>query len=143
MAIALNLDDGKFGAMEVVILDPNANADHCYPTFEDFKNAVTNNCESAEDYFKTSRGYLIEADASGGKVNGQAIWQFPFKRMETVDYQGRNLISWNNNVMTITRNNNSVIYNFNNWQIYDGTSSGDFIAPAAPLNISLTADGKP
>lgn len=143
VAIALNLDADRFGAMEVVILDPNANSDHCYASFEDFKNAVKNNCELTENYFKTSRGNIIEADLNGGRINGQPIWQFPFKRMETVDYQGRNLISWNNNVMTITKNNQSMVYDFNNWECSDINGSGDFIAPAPPANIAIFPSDSP
>jgi hypothetical protein len=69
--------------------------------------------------FRTSRGYVIEQGESGGNVNGQPIWSFPFKRIETIDYHGNKLISWNNNVMTVSKNNKTIVYDFNNWEYYD------------------------
>jgi len=143
VAIALRLDSGRIGAMEVVIIDPNVSAAHCYPTFEDFKNAVRNNCELTKYYFVTSRGNMIEPGNNGGTVNGQPIWQFPFKRMETIDNQGRKLIAWDNNIMTITENNKRIVYDFNNWEFDDSDQNGDYIAPAPPQSVSVLPDGLP
>lgn len=142
VAIALRIDESRLGAMEVAIIDPNVNADHCYPTFQDFKNAVRNNSDLTENYFRTSRSHVIEVSESGGKVNGQPIWNFPFKRIETIDYLGNKLISWNNNVMTVSKKNKTIIYDFNNWECYDSENPGDIIPPAPPVNLSVTPSGK-
>ena len=143
VAIALRIDNRRTGAMEIVIIDPTVNADHCYPSFQDFKDAVRNRCELTKNYFRTSRGYVIEASENGGKVNGQPIWKFPFKRMETVDYRGNKLITWDNNVMTVYKKDITLIYDFNNWEYCDGKRDGDFISPAPPVNVSITPVGKP
>lgn len=138
VAIALRIDMDRTAAMEVVIIDPTVNAELCYPSFQDFKNAVNNNCELNANYFRTSRGHVIESNENGGKVNGQPIWNFPFRRMETIDYRGKKLISWNNNVMTISKNNKTLVYDFNNWEIRDYKDSGDVIPPAPPINLFIT-----
>jgi hypothetical protein len=143
VAIALRLDDGKLGALEVVIIDPNINADHCYPSFQDFQDAVNRNCAITDNSFKTSRGYLIEGNASGGKVNGQPIWTFPFKRMETVDYRGNKLISWQNNIMIVKKNNDEIVYDFNNWKFYDSGFTGDISAPSPPSSLSISPGTNP
>jgi len=143
VAIALRIDNRRTGAMEVVIIDPHVNADHCYPSFQDFKNAVTNNCDLTENYFRTSRGNMIEANESSGKINGQPIWNFPFQRIATVDYQGNKLITWDNNVMTVSKNNQQIIYDFNNWKYYDSDNSSDLVPPAAPMNVSVRPVGLP
>lgn len=137
VAIALRLDDGKTGAMEVVIIDPNSSSDHCYPSFQEFQTAVNQNCVITDYSFKTSRGDVIEGSASGGKVNGQPIWTFPFKRMETVDYRGNELISWQNNIMVIKKNNDQFVYDFNNWEFYDSGFPGDIVPPAPPANVQI------
>jgi len=143
VAITLRIDNSRTGAMEVVIIDPNANADHCYPSFQDFKDAVMNHCDLTKDYFRTSRGYVLEASENGGKVNGQSIWTFPFKRMETIDYRGNKLISWNNNVMTVSKDNKTIVYDFNNWEYYDSENPTDIIPPAPPVSLSVSPTGRP
>ena len=143
VAVALRIDNSRTAAMEVVIIDPNVNADHCYPSFQEFKDAVRNRCELNANYFRTSRGYVIDTSVSGGKVNDEPIWNFPFKRMETIDYRGNKLISWNNNVMTISKNNKTLVYDFNNWKFYDSMISGDFVSPVPPVNVLITPGEKP
>lgn len=143
VAIALRLDENRTGAMEVVIIDPNANADHCYPSVTAFKNAVENSAELTSNYFRTSRGYVIEPSETGGKVNGQPIWSFPFPRMKTIDYRGRTLISWHDNVMTVARDNRAIIYDFNQWKYSTSNSGIDTIAPKAPTNLLVTPANHP
>lgn len=143
VAIALRIDESRIGGLEVVIIDPTVTSDHCYPTFQAFKEAVTNRCDLTENYFRTSRGHVIEANETGGKVNGQPIWNFPFKRMETIDYRGNSLIAWNNNVMIISKGNRSIVYNFNKWEYDDSENPGDFTPPAPPVNISVSIIGGP
>ena len=139
VALALRLDSGKLGGLEVVIIDPNVDADHCYPSFQAFQEAVHKNCVVTDNSFKTSRGYVIEGNSSGGKVNGQPIWTFPFKRMETVDYRGNKMISWQNNIMIVSKNNVEHVYDFNNWKFYDSGFPGDITPPAVPTNVLLKA----
>lgn len=142
VAIALRIDESRIGALEVVIIAPNVNAEHCYPSFQAFKDAVINQSDLTKDFFRTSRGNVIEASDAGGKANGQPIWNFPFKRMETTDYLGNKLISWNNNVMTVSKNDKTIIYDFNNWEYDDSENPGDFVPPAAPVNLTVTPGGR-
>ncbi len=143
VAIALRVDKSWNGAMEVVIIDPASNSDHCYPSFEDFQEAVRNQCDLTENYFRTSRGIVIEASGSGGKADGKPLYNFPFKRMETTDYQNSKLISWKNNVMTISRKNNTFIYDFNNWEHYNSENPVDYTAPSAPTSVSVSLSEAP
>ena len=53
------------------------------------------------------------------------------------------LISWKNNVMRVTKNNQSMVYDFNNWEYSNADGSGDFIAPAPPENIFISPLEKP
>ncbi len=143
VAIALRLDDNRTGAMEVVIIDPEANAEHCYPSFSSFKDAVQNRAQLTADYFRTSRGHIIEASENGGSVDGQPIWNFPFPRMETIDYQGKKLIAWHNNIMTVSKNHRTIRYDFNNWTYSASKNAGDMVAPQPPTNLLITPSNNP
>ncbi len=142
VAIALRIDDDRTGAMEVAIIDPNAVADHCYSSFAAFKDAVQNHALLTADYFRTSRGHVIEASDPGGKINGQSIWNFPFPRMETIDYRGKKLISWRNNIMTVARDQQSIVYDFNKWS-YTSKNVLDAEAPKPPANLLVTPSNRP
>ena len=100
-----------------------------YPSFDAFKTAVSNNASLSSGVFTTSRGDVLQfsSSVSGGLVNGQPIWSFPFERMEAETSLGK-LIDWNSNEMTVSKNGLACSYDFNNW-IYSGDGCGSTLPP--------------
>ncbi len=129
VAIALNIRD-RAQALEVVTIGVD------YNSFDDFQNAVLGKngyigAELFSHYFKTSKGDIItdtrKSGVVGGTVNNKPIWNFPFPRMETIygygDKTAGKLITWNNKVMTVAKNDLTCRYDFNNWT-YSGNGCG-------------------
>ncbi len=103
-----------------------------YADYSAFQSAVTGAGGSScgNDSFKTSRGDVINDDDFAGRLSpGDA--SFPFDRMGTWDGNGNQIIDWNNNVMTVTLEGNSLTYNFNNW-----TSSSTTGGNQPPVSIN-------
>jgi hypothetical protein len=110
-----------------------------YPDYGSFKEAVL----SKEG---TSQGDKIRKDSSTGKtlVNGTPIEELipglvvPFDRLETIDHQGKKLVDWNNNVMTLSKHGQSCVYNFNTWEF--SPACGGSIE--VPIDEDVNQDGQ-
>ncbi len=128
-AIALMMTESR-SALEVAIIGVD------YPSFDAFQSAVLNNAEVANGYFKTSRGDVLQysSSISGGLVNGEPIWAFPFDRMETDSSLGK-LIDWNSGMMTVSKNGLTCSYDFRNW-IYSGNGCGSDL-PQVPTFMDV------
>ena len=133
-------------AMEIVVIDDVVTGEHVYRSFQAFKDAVIVNAELTGSYFVTSRGHRIEAGGVAGLVDGKEIWETPFPRMETIDYRGNYIISWqdapNIGVMTVSKHGLSCTYDFSNPKSWttsgNGCESGDL--PAATTFIDVPVD---
>lgn len=106
-----------------------------YQTWADFKSAVRSRAVLESDFYQTSTGARIgQNDYSGlNRVNDRS---FPFKRMETIDYQGRQIIRWDRGVMTLTKNGQSLVYDFNNWN--QSATDADVTPPSAPRGVKIS-----
>ena len=121
VALAIKID-GKVAALEVVIIS-NETAEHCYPSFQAFQDAVNQNSILTSTYFKTSRSIIIGSNQ---------LWEFPFNRIETIDNSETYLIRWESgNKMKI----NDLTYDFNNWTI--SSFGKDVNPPNSPTNIRI------
>lgn len=105
-----------------------------YANWTEFKNAVKNNAELTDSYFVTSKNARIESGDNCG-LNQPGDCNFPFERMETVDHRGNVMLSWNNNVMTVSRHGETVTYDFNNWTFQESPASPDSNPPTPPEGI--------
>jgi hypothetical protein len=121
-AIALMMTSSR-SALEVAVIGVD------YPSFDAFKTAISNNASLSSGVFTTSRGDVLQfsSSVSGGLVNGQPIWSFPFERMEAESSLGK-IIDWNSNEMTVSKNGLTCSYDFNNW-IYSGNGCGSELPP--------------
>ena len=74
----------------------------------------------------TSKGVKIGSNTNGDTlVNDQAVYNYPFKRLETIDNKGDYIIKWNNKVMTLNKHGKTCVYNFNNWTASEDCGGGD------------------
>jgi len=105
-----------------------------YPSWTEFKNAVKNNAVLTDSYFITSRQDRIDNNDRCG-LNQPGDCSFPFERMETVDHRGNMIVSWNNNVMTVSRHGETATYNFNNWTFQEAPATPDFNPPEPPNGV--------
>ncbi len=113
--VILELDaDGSF--LEVAIQGVD------YPNMEAFKQAFIGGAT-------TSHGDVLSKSGSTGEVlvNGQPAYDYPFDRLETIDYQGNYIIEWDQKVMTVSRHGLTCSYDFNAW-----TYQGDCGAASPP-----------
>ena len=121
VALAIKIN-GKVAAIEVVIISDEM-ADHCYPSFQAFQTAVNQNSALSDTNFKTSRSIIIDSNQ---------IWNFPLKRIETIDNNDTYLIKWESgNKMRI----GNLIYNFNNWTL--SSQEEDIVPPNSPTNVRI------
>lgn len=89
-----------------------------YASYGAFKDAVKKNASLTYNSYTTSKGVTIgKTDYCGLYSPGDC--SFPFDPYETESSAGK-LIDWKNDVMTVTKNGLSCVYNFNNW-----TTSGN------------------
>ncbi|MFQ5706552.1 MAG: hypothetical protein ACE5HO_03835 [bacterium] len=111
-----------------------------YATWSVFKNAIKSNALLADDYYRTSRGTKISSNDYCG-LDSPGDCNFPFKRMETIDNQGNKIVSWNNNIMTVTRHGQTAIYDFNNWTFNENYQDAVPGPPAAPVGVTVKSSG--
>ena len=113
--VILSLDSGG-SFLEVAIQGVD------YPNMDAFKAAYVGGNT-------TSHGDVISRSQSTGEVtvNGSAVYDYPFDRLETLDYHGNYIIEWDQKVMTVSKHGRTCIYNFNTW-----TYQGDCGAAPPP-----------
>ncbi len=109
-----------------------------YDSWEDFKRAVRANTHLSLQRMVTSKGEVIENDGQGGLKGGQRVWNFPFKRMETIDYAGNHLISWRDNVMVLSKHGRRAVYDFNAWQFWEDADALDLVPPEPPSQLQAS-----
>ncbi|OGO20703.1 MAG: hypothetical protein A2Z14_05740 [Chloroflexi bacterium RBG_16_48_8] len=122
--VILELDDG--GAfLEVAVQGVD------YPDMEAFKQAFVGGTT-------TSRGDVLSKSGSTGEVlvNGQPAYDYPFDRLETMDYQGNYIIEWDQKVMTVSKHGRTCTYDFNVW-----TYQGDCGAASPPPTCDFDING--
>lgn len=122
VAIAIKLHSTN-AALEVATLGVE------YGSYQEFKSAIKSKARLEADRFITSKGFTITQATVDGK--------YPFKRLEAQDYQGNQMVQWNNRVMTVRKRDQKIVYDFNNWKYYDDPS-WDLIPPAAPQNVNVS-----
>ena len=122
VALAIKLNSTN-AAIEVATISVD------YGSFQEFKSAVKTNSRLEMNRFTTSKGVVITPVSVDGK--------FPFKRLESEDSQGNQMVQWNNRVMTVRKHDKKVVYDFNIWKYYDDPS-WDHIPPAAPQNVNVS-----
>ena len=124
LAVLMNPSRG-YSAVELAIIGVD------YSTFDAFRQAVDSNSFVDASTFTTSKGDVIAIESSGMTVNGQRVNNYTSNRMETVygygNSQTGNLVSWNNNIMTLSKDGEICTYNFQdifNWQLTGCESTG-------------------
>jgi len=120
--LAIHMGSG-YAAMELATIGVE------YPDFESFKTAVETNSSVSKSAFTNSRGDVLEQGIPGGSVNGNAIWDFPFARMETNSSSGQ-VVAWSGSTMAVTNGNTSCSYNFSSW-----TTQGNGCSESTPQPI--------
>jgi hypothetical protein len=88
----------------------------------------------------TSHGDTLSRSGSTGEVlvNGSPAYDYPFDRLETLDYMGNYIIEWDQKVMTVSKHGRTCTYNFNTWT-YQGDCGA---APPPPTcNPDINEDG--
>lgn len=104
-----------------------------YDSKEDFKTAIKRYAFLTEDSYTTSKGVTIEKnDYCGFEKPGDC--PFPFKRMETQSENGQ-IIQWSNNVMTVSYNGKSLVYDFKKWKADDPPITDR--PPDRPRNVRI------
>jgi hypothetical protein len=86
------------------------------------------------------RGGFYAAIKKAGQTKYEWIWNFPFKRIETVDNNGNHIVAWDNNVMTVSRHNKTCKYDFNTNWTYSG--NGCEGAGASVYLADFNSDGQ-
>lgn len=121
--VILELDDG--GAfLEVAIQGVD------YPDMQSFRSAFVGGST-------TSHGDVLSKSGSTGEVlvNGSPAYDYPFDRLETLDYQGNYIIEWDQKVMTVSKHGRTCTYNFNSWS-YQGDCGAASPPPACDADIN-------
>lgn len=107
-----------------------------YDSWSEFKRAVLTNAKLTNDSFINSQKISIgKTDYCG--LNSPGDCSFPFKRIETIDNQGNHIVSWNNNVMRISRRGKTLVYDFNNWTYRIEGKTNDTSPPSSPTNVKV------
>lgn len=142
IAIRIRTDIGKSG-LEVAIEGVD------YGSFEEFKQAILANAGMELYQFITSRGDEIERSyrqedgfwrgrvRKQGESHFQYIWNFPFPRLQAVDYRGRYIVRWVDNEMIVTKHGKRLTYNFRDWTFTESSVPADTLAPAPPRGVSV------
>ena len=104
-----------------------------YPDMEAFKAAFVGGST-------TSYGDTLSRSGSTGEVlvNGSPAYEYPFDRLETLDYQGNYIIEWDQKVMTVSKHGRTCTYDFNTWT-YDGDCGA--AAPPPTCDPDINKDG--
>lgn len=125
------------GALEVAIEGID------YPTYEDFKATVLNKCILDKYRFVNTHGDWISAQKApegyyepnvqrAGTSEYKPVYSFPFKRLECIDNHNRYIVRWKDNVMTVRRHGNQLVYDFETWTVIQSTYEEDLVPPAVP-----------
>jgi len=140
VAVALRLLYGG-SYLEVAIMGVD------YPDFWSFKDAIIHNAHRLpnEVGHTTSRGDKItelidpETKISHALYNGEHVWDFPFKRIETEAYNGTKIVDWSKNdkVLTVQWHNVQAVYDFINWT-YSYNQNEDVVSPNPPQGVTVT-----
>jgi len=142
VAMQIRENDDRAG-MEVAIEGVD------YVNFSAFKNSVRNNADLSRYNFTTSKGDILGVDKRPAifdniyfsivKKNGASqfeyVWDFPFQRVQTIDYLGRWMVQWNNSRMSLRKQDKQLVYDFNNWSVTESTIIYDETPPARPSFI--------
>lgn len=134
VAVAVQIG-ARSAALEVVTLGVQ------YANLNDFINAVVSNARLTEGKFTTSDGRTIH---KGYVDMGKENHALPFDRLEVWEGNvGQNnekqIISWQNKILTIYYKNKKQIYDFNRWitTIAEPGHAEDSVAPASPSNVNV------
>jgi len=107
-----------------------------YNSWTEFKNAIRNRALLTQDFYRTSKEVEIRKSDYCG-LNHPGDTSFPFPRMETIDHRGRMITRWENNILTVSRDGVSLIYNFNNWTFRSSGEVSDQEAPSPPHGVTV------
>ena len=82
-------------------------------------------------------GDVLTRSPSTGEVlvNGSPAYDYPFDRLETIDYQGNYIIDWDQKVMTVSKHGRTCTYNFNTWS-YQGDCGAASPPPTCDTDIN-------
>ena len=147
IALAINIGS-KMQVFELAIIGED------YSSFDEFKSAILGkdrydgaeiHDEWSNMYYKTSKGDVIgRGDASGPTINGEPIFNFPFKRMETIYGYGNeekgNLIYWEDKVMTVEHHNKRCVFDFNDWTTEGNACSTESVFYKSDFNCDGITD---
>jgi hypothetical protein len=121
-----------------------------YANFEQFKYAVRTRCNLNRWEFTTSKGDVVSWDkwpATGdwtavvkkaGSTKYEFVWNFPFQRIQTVDYRNQVIVHWEGMLMIVKRHGVQRTYDFNNWTVSETSGAGDPVAPNPPQGVGVT-----
>ena len=140
VAVAIKLQSGG-SYLEVAIMGVD------YADFGDFKSACIHNANRLpyESGHTTSRGdkitevYDPEKRINHALFNGEYVWDFPFKRIETEAYNGTKIVDWDkaNHVMTVQWHDVEAVYDFKNWT-YSYNQYEDVVSPNPPQGVTVS-----
>ena len=101
-AIAINPGPGT-GGVEVARIDPSCSEDFCYSSFSDF---TSRSRSIGSGSFTNGKGIVIDHSKTYTRAPG---------RLVASSSDSPNLVTWDNNVMTVSRDGLTCRYDFNAW----------------------------
>jgi len=146
IAVKCRTDRGV-GAVEVAIEGVD------YPDMNAFINAIYANANVNHNSYVTSRGDVIgytmmeEIPDLGatiqlaGESNWHYVWDFPFPRIETIDYLGNYIVQWQGDQMIVTKHGRRLIYDFDNWTVDETAPPPDTTPPDPPYQNPVVQTG--
>jgi hypothetical protein len=120
-----------------------------YANFEQFKYAIHTRCNLNKWEFKTSKGDVISYDSwpavgvetaqvkKVGSTKYDWVWNFPFQRIQTIDYRNQVIVHWEGNQMIVKRHGVQRTYDFNNWTVSETSGGGDPLPPSPPHGVTV------
>ncbi len=142
IAVRLRPDLGT-GGLEVAIEGVD------YGSFGSFQNAILANASLDSYKFVTSRGDWVSYAMSPvcndyaatvkrqGASDYEFVWDYPLRRVQTVDYQNHQMVQWLNDSMIVTKHGKRLTYDFDNWTVTESLAPSDTTAPAPPGGLSV------
>jgi len=116
-----------------------------YVSFRQFKEYVHQNADLNRFNFTTSKGDILGVDThptilntyvatvkKAGSTQFEYVWDFPFPRIQTIDYRGRWMVRWKDKRMILQKKDKQMVYDFDNWTITESTIVYDEVPPAPP-----------
>ena len=92
-----------------------------YKTFNEFKSAqrmIQENCFITGLGDKLCKKYNMENRYYYPEVNNHfSIEDFPLNRLSVKNNNEEEVVSWRNNIMTVSKHAEECVYNFNNWTV--------------------------